>query len=96
MILERVYNVFGCEPPHNQRLLAVGGRPDWTPINPLHVFRDASTTIHFHNKFGFYHWFHYIHFTLRSDSLLRTAFLFNQTVTSITFVKAKHGIALIA
>jgi hypothetical protein len=55
-MLKGFYSVFGCEPSHYQRLLAVGGRLYWATINALHVFSSMSTnTIQFHNKLSFCH-----------------------------------------
>jgi hypothetical protein len=48
---------FCCESPHHQCQLAVGGCLYWSPINPLQVRRDASATVHFHNKCGISHSF---------------------------------------
>jgi hypothetical protein len=36
--------IFSGESPHEQRQLTIGRHPDRTPINPLHILRDANTT----------------------------------------------------
>ena len=57
-ILNRSDSVLGCESSHNQCQLTVGCRLDGNLMNPLHVFRGASTgTVHFHNKFSVFRGF---------------------------------------
>ncbi len=57
-ILNGFDSVLGCESSHNQCQLAVGCRLDGNLMNPLHVFRGASTgTVHFHNKFSVFRGF---------------------------------------
>jgi hypothetical protein len=55
--LEGFDRIFGGESPHNQCQLTVGGRPDGSVVDPLHIFRGAATTVHLHNKLGISHGF---------------------------------------
>ena len=50
-ISQRVDDVLGCQFAHDQCEIAFEGCLDRASIDPLHVFRGASTTNHFHNKF---------------------------------------------
>ncbi len=57
-ILDGSDSVLGCESSHNQCQLTVGCRLDGNLMNPLHVFRGASTgTVHSHNKFSVFRGF---------------------------------------
>jgi hypothetical protein len=54
-ISQRVDDVLGGEFAHDQCQIAFERCLDRASINPLHVFRDASTTNHFHDKFCILH-----------------------------------------
>src|SRR5438034_10030920 len=54
-ISQRVDDVLGGEFAHDQCEIAFERCLDGASINPLHVFRDASTTNHFHDKFCILH-----------------------------------------
>ena len=54
-ISQRVDDVLGGEFAHDQCQIAFERCLDGASINPLHVFRDASTTNHFHDKFCILH-----------------------------------------
>jgi len=57
-ILDGSDSVLGCESSHNQCQLTVSGRLDGNLMDPLDVFRGASTgTVHFHNKFSVFRGF---------------------------------------
>jgi hypothetical protein len=54
-ILQRANDVLGGKLPHDQCQVTLGGRLDLASINPLHVFRSATTTNYFHHKFCIRH-----------------------------------------
>src|SRR5438552_12836110 len=54
-ICQRVDDVLGGQFAHDQCQIAFERGLDRASINPLHVFRDASTTNHFHDKFCILH-----------------------------------------
>jgi hypothetical protein len=54
--LERFDGVFGCESSHHECQLAVGGRLDGSPVNPLHELRcERAASVQFHNKLSIFH-----------------------------------------
>ena len=54
-ISQRVDDVLGGQFAHDECQIALERCLDRASINPLHVFRDASTTNHFHDKFCILH-----------------------------------------